>query len=84
MKMYNSKSITPDQLLPVGTSVGVNNMRGTVINSRFEKDQFGMPICVHTIKYDSILVDRYRKKYKKIDITQRCNYASIHEEIVEK
>lgn len=75
--------LEPTDVLAVGTRVAVGNKQGTVIGVEWEKDQFGFPIAVHTIKYDKIfshtkVVDGKRvsvyKPYNKVATT---NYSFI-------
>ena len=76
-----TRGIDPQELLPVGTRVYVKSMMGLVVSAEMEKDQFGGPICVHVIRYTNKLVDKYRKIWRQIDRTSRCNYSAIRVEV---
>jgi hypothetical protein len=80
--MLPAKQIGPGDLLEIGTKVTVKSKHGNVVAAKFVKDQFGQPICLHTIKFHKILTDRYRMLYKKIDTTETVNYAHINVNVV--
>lgn len=73
-------SIHPNDILAINTKVQVNGKRGYVVKADIEKDQFGMPITVHTIQFTEKYSHRHGNKpiYKPYTKRQQVNYASIY------
>ena len=73
-------SISPMDILQIGTIVSVGNKIGYVYKAKYVKDQFGQPICLHTIHYIAKNigrgVDGYR--YVAIDKVEDCGYSHIN------
>lgn len=71
--------LTPNDRLADGTKVSVQGCKGYVVGCKTMKDQFGMPIELHTVK----LTERYvrsqcgRPIYKPINETKDVNYSFI-------
>jgi hypothetical protein len=92
MKRYNQKFLEgkiarfltgPLEELPKGTKVAVGNKYGKVVKATKEKDQFGMPIMVHEIKYEKIRTGSKMSPegkvgtFKPINKTSKVNYSAI-------
>lgn len=78
--------IRPNDKLETGARVQVGNKYGNVVSYEVEKDQFGSPITVHMIHFDSVFSHKGARTaknpdgmyYKPYDKTSRVNYASIN------
>ncbi len=70
--------ISSNDILEAGQFVKVSGMRGVVIKCDVERDQFGLPISVHTVR----LMERFHSRqagYKPLEkpITKKVNYSFI-------
>ena len=72
------QGIRSTELLEPGTTVYIKNMKGKVLKSCFEKDQFNVPICSHTIHYTEKCIDYHRNTWKPINKINKCNYSFIY------
>ena len=78
--LNKGKSIGPREKLPIGTKVTVGNKFGKVIKVDEDKDQFGQPIMVHTVKYEKIWTAKGPRGsiFKPYTKESQVNYAGIN------
>lgn len=71
--------ISPNDILPNGTAVKVQSKLGNVVSCEIKRDQFGIPISVHTVQF----TQRFSHKtaglaiYKPMNETRTVNYSFI-------
>jgi hypothetical protein len=73
-------SISPNDLLDIGTRVQVNGKRGIVVKAEMVRDYYGGFICRHTIEYREKMKRTSYGKYSWISIEPKqaaCNYSFI-------
>lgn len=73
-----TKRITPKDYLPKGQKVIVKNRRGTVTEAKEAKDQFGLPICSHTIRFTETKAVGSRRWTSIEPKEESVNYSFIH------
>lgn len=72
------RTITPTELLPIGTKVQVGNLYGDVIKAEMvESSNKSGPICLHTIRYTQRRRPGYSSLHNIVPYEQEANYAFI-------
>ena len=73
------RQITNTELLKIGTRVQVNDKRGIIVKAEMSKDQFSIPICLHTIEYRQKW-NQGGRSWKPILKPRQsvCNYSFIY------